>query len=213
MFVEMVRDCVLETRDTTAYTRACLDTLSDSKWKGGEWQNGKCVERNERMFTPPRKKKKPTTFLPSFCPVSKNTVSYGEIWNWVWLGGTDLNKALTEKEEMIFDDENMMPVMFLCLFTHRQVSQKSSKSNTLKRFLLTSVFLMVLLTQTHRDKKKKNPVWFLFSVCRLNCETLEEIRQCYVLASRSLFMLLDKIQMTFLHRGVFCAFVLYFTGY
>ncbi|XP_053479589.1 leucine-rich repeat-containing protein 49 isoform X2 [Ictalurus furcatus] len=31
MFVEMVRDCVLETRDTPAYTRACLDTLSDTK--------------------------------------------------------------------------------------------------------------------------------------------------------------------------------------
>ncbi|XP_047678152.1 leucine-rich repeat-containing protein 49 isoform X3 [Tachysurus fulvidraco] len=31
MFVEMVRDCVLETRDTTAYTHTCLDTLSSTK--------------------------------------------------------------------------------------------------------------------------------------------------------------------------------------
>lgn len=31
MFVEMVRDCVLEIRDTAAYTRTCLDTLSNTK--------------------------------------------------------------------------------------------------------------------------------------------------------------------------------------
>ncbi|MCI4378982.1 hypothetical protein PGIGA_G00222570 [Pangasianodon gigas] len=31
MFVEMVRDCVLETRGTTASTRTCLDTLSSAK--------------------------------------------------------------------------------------------------------------------------------------------------------------------------------------
>ncbi|KAK2847843.1 hypothetical protein Q7C36_009525 [Tachysurus vachellii] len=31
MFVEMVRDCVLETRDTTAYAHTCLDTLSSAK--------------------------------------------------------------------------------------------------------------------------------------------------------------------------------------
>ncbi|XP_060780137.1 leucine-rich repeat-containing protein 49 isoform X4 [Neoarius graeffei] len=30
IFVEMVRDCVLETRDTAAYARACLDTLSSN---------------------------------------------------------------------------------------------------------------------------------------------------------------------------------------
>lgn len=31
MFVEMVRDCVLKTRDTAACMRTCLDTLSNAK--------------------------------------------------------------------------------------------------------------------------------------------------------------------------------------
>lgn len=67
MFVEMVRDCVLETRDTTAYTHTCLNTLSSAKWKGGERWSGKRVERNERMFTPPRKKNNiPAVFLSRF---------------------------------------------------------------------------------------------------------------------------------------------------